>query len=277
MFEVLKLPFMQRALIGGEFVAIIAGMISPILVFRKMSFMSVGISHGTFAGIALGIFLGISPLWSAMAFAVGLGLLIGFTSRTGKISEDATIGTLFSFSMAFGIVLISLSKGYHPDVMGYLFGDLLAISSSDVYFAGVILFVTILWYVFRGKAIVYTTFDEDFSKIIGIHVDLDYYIFMAITALITVAVVRFVGVVLASSIMIAPAASAKMLSKKFSRIVVLAVFFGMISIFLGIAFSFSLNISSGPSVVFVVTTIFLISLVLKWIRGKYGSKNVKMV
>ncbi len=277
MFEFLKLPFMQRALIGGEFVAIIAGMISPILVFRKMSFMSVGISHGTFAGIALGIFLGISPLWSAMAFAVGLGLLIGFTSRTGKISEDATVGTLFAFSMALGIFLISISKGYHPDVMGYLFGDLLAISSSDVYFASVILFVTVLWYVFRGKAIVYATFDEDFSKIIGIHVNLDYYIFMAITALITVAVVRFVGVVLASSIMIAPAASAKMLSKKFSRIVTLAIFFGMISIFLGIAFSFSLNISSGPSVVFVVTTIFLISLVLKWIRGKDGSKNVKMV
>ena len=277
MFEFLKLSFMQRTLVGGELVAIIAGMVSPILVFRKMSFMSVGISHGTFAGIALGIFLGISPLWSAMAFAVGLGLLIGFTSKTGKISEDATIGTLFAFSMALGIFLISISKGYHPDVMGYLFGDLLAISSSDVYFASTILFITVLWYIFRSKTIVYATFDEDFSKIVGIHVDLDYYIFMAIMALITVAVVRFVGVVLASSIMIAPAASAKMLSKKFSRIVILAIFFGTVSIFFGIAFSFSLNIPSGPSVVFIVTTIFLISLVLKWIRGKHGSNNVKMV
>ena len=277
MFEFLKLPFMQRALVGGELVAIIAGMVSPILVFRKMSFMSVGISHGTFAGIALGIFLGISPLWSATAFAVGLGLLIGFTSKTGKISEDATVGTLFPFSMALGIFLISITKGYHPDVMGYLFGDLLAISSSDVYFASVILLVTVLWYIFRSKTIVYATFDEDFSKIIGIHVDLDYYIFMAITALITVAVVRFVGVVLASSIMIAPAASAKMLSKKFSRIVALAIFFGIFSTFFGIVFSFSLNIPSGPSVVFTVTTVFLISLVLKWIRGKHGSNNVKMV
>jgi zinc transport system permease protein len=267
MFELLKFPFVQNALIGGEIVAIIAGMLGPILIFRKMSFISVGVSHGTFAGIALGIFLGISPLGTAMVFAVGLGILIGFVSRTGKISEDATIGTLFAFSMALGIWLISLNKGYHPDVMGYLFGDLLAISREDMYFALVILSITLLWYFSRGKAMVYASFDEDFSKIIGIPVEADYYIFMAITALITVAAVNFVGVVLASSIMIAPAVSAKMLSKRYKVITLLSVIFGMASIFAGVLISFELNISSGPSVVFVTTMIFFVSLLLKWMRN----------
>ncbi len=277
MFEFLKLPFMQNAIIGGEILAIIAGMIGPFMVFRKMSFMSVGISHGTFAGIALGIFLGISPLWTAVAFAVALGLLIGFTSRTGKVAEDATIGTLFAFSMALGIFLINLSKGYHPDVMGYLFGDLLAISRTDVYFSVFILAIVLTWLIFRGRAMIYSSFDEDFSKIVGVPVEADYYLFMAITALVTVAAVKFVGVVLASSIMVAPSATAKMISERFKRITFLAVIFGMISVFAGLTVSYELNMPCGPSVVFVVTAIFFSVLVVSRIRRKRRPNKTKVV
>ncbi len=267
MFDFLSLPFMQRALLGGEMVAVVAGIVSPILLFRKMSFMSVGISHGAFAGIALGILIGISPMWTAIAFAMGLGLLIGFVSKTGKLSEDATIGTFFAFSMALGIFLIDMSKGYHPDVMGYLFGDLLAISSSDVYFAMIILIIAALWYLFRGRAAIYSTFDEDFSRIVGIPVDIDYYVFMAVASLVTVVAVMFVGVILASSIMIAPAAASKMISKRFSNVTLLSISFGMLAVFGGIAFSFYTNIPSGPSVVFFVTAIFVISLGIKWSKN----------
>lgn len=257
---------MQRALLVGEMIAIISGIVGPILIFRKMSFMGVGISHGTFAGIALGILLGVSPLWMSMAFAVGLGLFIGFVSRTGKVSEDATIGTLFAFAMALGIFLIDISPGYHTNIMGYLFGDLLAISNGDMYLAAAVLLVTLLWYAFRGRAARYTTFDEDFSKIMGIPVEIDYYIFMAVVSLVIVAAVRFVGVILASSILVGPAAASKMLSKKFSVLVTLSILFGAASIFFGIALSYGLNVPSGPSVVFFVTGIFLITLIFNWIK-----------
>ncbi len=277
MFEILKLPFMQNAIVGGEILAIIAGMIGPFLVFRKMSFMSVGISHGAFAGIALGIFLSFSPLWTAVAFAIGLALLIGFTSRIGKVAEDATIGTLFSFSMALGIFLISISKGYHPDVMGYLFGDLLAISRTDVYFSLVVLGVVTVWLLCRGKAMAYSSFEEDFSRIIGVPVELDYYIFMAVTALVTVAAVKFVGVVLASSIMVAPSATAKILSNRFKRMMFLAVIFGMVAVFMGLIFSYEVDIACGPSVVFVVTAMFFCALIIKQIRHKRGQNRTKVV
>ncbi len=267
MFEFLSLTFMQRALLGGELIAVVAGIVGPILLFRKMSFTSVGISHGAFAGIALGILIGVSPMWAAIAFAMGIGLLIGFVSKTGKISEDATIGTFFAFFMALGIFLIDISKGYHVDVMGYLFGNLLAISSSDVYFAAIVLLITVFWYLFRGRATVYSTFDEDFSRIVGIPVDVDYYFFMLVVSLVTIIAVMFVGVVLASSIMIAPSAASKMLSKKFSNVVLFSILFGMVAVFGGIAFSFYTNIPSGPSVVFFITAIFAISLGIKWSRN----------
>ncbi len=266
MFEFLTLGFMQRAILIGEIIAVISGLVGPILIFRKMSFMGVGISHGTFAGIALGILLGVSPLWMSIVFAIGLGLFIGFVSRTGKVSEDATIGTLFAFAMALGIFLIDLSPGYHTNIMGYLFGDLLAISNGDMYLAVTVLILTVVWYMLRGRAARYTTFDEDFSRIMGIPVEIDYYIFMAIVSLVIVAAVRFVGVILASSILVGPAAASKMLSKKFSLLVTLSISFGGISVFSGIALSYGLNVPSGPAVVFFVTGIFLVTLTINWIK-----------
>ncbi len=260
MFELFTLFFIQRALLIGIAIAIISGLMGPFILYRKMAFIGVGISHGTFAGIALGILLGISPLPVAIIFAIGLGIFIGFTSRTGKISEDVSIGVLFSFAMALGVFLISVSPGYHTDVMGYLFGDILAISNNDLYLALGVLGSVILWYIFRSRQMKYMTFDEDFAKISGVPVGIDYYVFMALISLAIVVIVNFVGVILASSIIIAPAASAKSLAKKFSSIVVLSIAFAEITIFSGIVFSYNLNISSGPSIVFFVTFVFFLSL-----------------
>ncbi len=262
MFEFFSLFFIQRALIIGLIIAFVSGLMGPFLVYRKMAFMGVGISHGTFAGIGLGILIGISPIYSGMAFAIGLGIFIGFVSKIGKISEDVSIGVLFSFAMALGIFLINSAPGYHTDIMGYLFGDILAISNGDIYLAMITLVLTILWFTLRSRQMKYITFDEDFSKVVGVPVTIDYYIFMVLISLITVAIVNFVGVILASSIMIAPAAASRLIAKKFPTMIILAVTFGMISVFLGIAFSYGFNISSGPSVVFFITAIFAMAFAL---------------
>ncbi len=267
MFELFTLFFIQRALLIGAVIAIVSGLIGPFIIYRKMSFIGVGISHGTFSGIAFGILLGVSPLPVAIIFAVGLGIFIGFTSRTGKISEDVSIGILFSFAMALGIFLISLSSGYHADIMGYLFGDILAISNNDLYLAIGVLGSVVLWYTLRSRQMKYMTFDEDFAKIAGVPVGIDYYIFMALISLSIVVIVNFVGVILASSIIIAPAASAKSMVKKFSSIVVLSIVLAELSILSGIIFSYNLNISSGPSIVFFVTFVFILSLFYRKIKN----------
>ncbi|MGC8612087.1 MAG: metal ABC transporter permease [Athalassotoga sp.] len=267
MFELFTLFFIQRALLIGAVIAIVSGLIGPFIIYRKMSFIGVGISHGTFSGIAFGILLGVSPLPVAIIFAVGLGIFIGFTSRTGKISEDVSIGILFSFAMALGIFLISLSSGYHADIMGYLFGDILAISNNDLYLAIGVLGSVMLWYTLRSRQMKYMTFDEDFAKIAGVPVGIDYYIFMALISLSIVVIVNFVGVILASSIIIAPAASAKSIVKKFSSIVVLSIVLAELSILSGMIFSYNLNISSGPSIVFFVTFVFILSLFYRKIKN----------
>ncbi len=274
MFDFFGLFFVQRALIIGTIIAIVGGMIGPFIFYKKMAFMGVGIAHGTFAGIALGILIGVSPLPVAIIFAIGLGIFIGFISKTGKISEDVSIGILFSFAMGLGIFLISISPGYHTDIMGYLFGDILAISNYDMYLAIIVLILVSLWYVIRSRQMKYMTFDEDFAKISGVPVGIDYYIFIALISLVIVTIVNFVGVILASSIIIAPAASSKFVAKKFYAMVILSVIFGEIAIFSGITFSYNLNISSGPSIVFFTTFIFILSLAFSKIKRAFNKKHL---
>jgi|YelNatPaOPRAMG01_1025707.scaffolds.fasta_scaffold00902_4 zinc transport system permease protein len=274
MFDFFGLFFIQRALIIGSIIAVVGGLIGPFVFYRKMAFMGVGIAHGTFAGIALGILIGVSPLPVAIIFAIGLGIFIGFISKTGKISEDVSIGILFSFAMGLGIFLISISPGYHTDIMGYLFGDILAISNYDMYLAIIVLILVFLWYMIRSRQMKYMTFDEDFAKISGVPVGIDYYIFMALISLMIVIIVNFVGVILASSIIIAPAAASKLIVKKFSAMVILSMVFGEIAIFSGITFSYDLNISSGPSIVFFITFVFILSLIFNKIRRAFNKKRL---
>jgi len=274
MFDFFGLFFIQRALIIGSIIAVVGGLIGPFVFYRKMAFMGVGIAHGTFAGIALGILIGVSPLPVAIIFAIGLGIFIGFISKTGKISEDVSIGILFSFAMGLGIFLISISPGYHTDIMGYLFGDILAISNYDMYLAIIVLILVFLWYMIRSRQMKYMTFDEDFAKISGVPVGIDYYIFMALISLMIVIIVNFVGVILASSIIIAPAAASKLIVKKFSAMVILSMVFGEIAIFSGITFSYDLNISSGPSIVFFITFAFILSLIFNKIRRAFNKKRL---
>jgi zinc transport system permease protein len=274
MFDFFGLFFIQRALIIGSIIAVVGGLIGPFVFYRKMACMGVGIAHGTFAGIALGILIGVSPLPVAIIFAIGLGIFIGFISKTGKISEDVSIGILFSFAMGLGIFLISISPGYHTDIMGYLFGDILAISNYDMYLAIIVLILVFLWYMIRSRQMKYMTFDEDFAKISGVPVGIDYYIFMALISLMIVIIVNFVGVILASSIIIAPAAASKLIVKKFSAMVILSMVFGEIAIFSGITFSYGLNISSGPSIVFFITFVFILSLIFNKIRRAFNKKRL---
>ncbi len=247
MFDFFGLFFIQRALIIGSIIAVVGGLIGPFVFYRKMAFMGVGIAHGTFAGIALGILIGVSPLPVAIIFAIGLGIFIGF--------------------------LISISPGYHTDIMGYLFGDILAISNYDMYLAIIVLILVFLWYMIRSRQMKYMTFDEDFAKISGVPVGIDYYIFMALISLMIVIIVNFVGVILASSMIIAPAAASKLVVKRFSAMVILSMIFGEIAIFSGITFSYYLNISSGPSIVFFITFVFILSLIFNKIKRAFNKKR----
>jgi len=132
MIEIISSPFMQKAFLAGILISILTGIISVFIVLRKMSFIGAGISHAAFGGIAIGFFVGLNPLFTAIIYTILVALGIESTSRKGKMTEDVSIGIFYSVSMALGITIISLSKSYNIDLFGYLFGNILAITNGEV-------------------------------------------------------------------------------------------------------------------------------------------------
>ena len=133
MNEMFSFIFMQRALIASVMIGILCSGVSVFVVLKRLSFLSVGLSHSALGGIAIGLITGINPMLTGIIFAVIVALGTGIISRRRKISEDTAVGILFSVGMALGIILISMVKGYYPELFSLLFGNILAVTVTDLY------------------------------------------------------------------------------------------------------------------------------------------------
>ena len=151
MLEPLTLPFMQRALVGGVFVGFIASYFGVFIVQRRMAFLGSGLAHAAFGGVALGILLGVQPLWIAVPFTLAVALAIVWLRERTALAEDTAIGVLFAVSMALGIVFLSVKQGYTGDAFTYLFGSILAISQTDVYMAAAMALATLCTHRLRSR------------------------------------------------------------------------------------------------------------------------------
>jgi zinc transport system permease protein len=161
MFE---FAFMQRALIAALIIGLICGVLGFFVVLRRFAFIGVGISHSAIGGVAIGILLGVSPLGTAAIFAVAVALGIAAVSRRATLSEDAVIGVFFSGSMALGIVLFSMNRGFQQDLFGYLFGNVLAITPGELKILAGAAAVILVALALLFKEFLLVAFDEEMSR-----------------------------------------------------------------------------------------------------------------
>ena len=133
MLDVLGYTFMQRAMTASVLIGLVCSIIGVYVVLRGLAFIGAGIAHASFGGVALGVVMGVNPLYTAIAFCLGTAWGIGFVSKKGKVKEDTAIGIFFASTMALGILLIGLLHEYNTDLFGYLFGSVLAISVTDLW------------------------------------------------------------------------------------------------------------------------------------------------
>jgi len=262
MIEILSSSFMQKAFFVGIIVSFIAGLVSVFVVLRRMSFIGAGISHAAFGGVAIGFFIGINPIITAILYAVAVALGIDFLSRKGKISEDVSIGIFFASSMALGIVLISLSRGYNIDLFGYLFGNILAITNHEVMLtvilAAFVLGVIILFL----KEIFMTTYNEEIAQVSGVSVRSINTLFLIILALSIVISIKIVGIILISALLVIPGATAQLYAKNLYAMIIISCSVAVLSAILGLFISYEFDIAPGGSIVLTATAFFLISLLL---------------
>lgn len=237
-FHFLDYEFIQRAYFAGVFVAALCAMLGLLLVLRKLSLIGDGLSHVSFGAIALGLFFGVYPFYVAIPVVILASYLILKLSEKAKIYGDAAIGIVSSVGIAGGVILASLSNGFNVDLFSYLFGNILAISSQEVWLSVGLSLLVLLIIVFLYNDLFSTTFDEEYAKVSGIKTNRINLVLTFLTAITVVLAIKVVGVMLVSALLILPAVTALQIVKGFKAAMITAVVLSISSVIIGVSVSF---------------------------------------
>ncbi len=257
--EALSLPFMQRALAAGLMLAVLGGYFGPLVVQRRLAFLGSGLAHAAFGGVALGLLLGVDPLWTALPFtvAVALGITATTSAAPGRISGDTAIGIFFSVATALGVVFLALRTQYSADAMAYLFGSMLSVRTSDLWATAAMLCLTLatvrLW-----PRWAYATFDRELAIADRLPVLRDDHLLAGSVALTVVLAVKMVGIVLVAAFLVVPAAAGRLLAERFLTMTLWAMALGAGSVVAGLALSYALDLPSGAAIILVQAAVFFL-------------------
>ena len=259
MLEAMALPFMQRALIAGLMVAFLASYYGVFVVQRGLGFLGNGLAHAAFGGVALGLLLGQEPLIIALPFTIAVSVAIIWVRQRTALASDTVIGVFFAVSMAAGIIFLSLKKDYSADAFSYLFGSILAITSTDLWVTAVVVALALLAQPLWGRW-AYATFDRELAISDRVPVILDEYLLGVLMAVTIVVAVKVVGIVLISAFLVIPAAAARLVVRRFATMTWLSIVFGLTSAVTGLWGSYQLDLPSGATIVALQAIIFLACL-----------------
>jgi zinc transport system permease protein len=267
LLEPLTHAFLRRAMLAGAAVGIAGGVLGLFVIQRGLSFLTDGLAHATFGGIALGLLLGTSLDHSfsvALPFVVLVALGIGLVRRRSGLGADVATGVFFSMAFAVGIVCLGLRPSTAPvvDVESLLFGSILAVSPTGLLAILAIALVTVGVLLALWSRLAYATFDPELAAISGVRVAPPEHVLMALVAVVVVAGLRTVGVVLVSAFVILPAATAHLLARRLVPIALLSVGLAVGATIFGLLLSYHLDLASGATIVVVLGAAFFSALAL---------------
>lgn len=249
MLGALQYEFMRNALMAGLLAAIACGIVGVYVVVRRIVFISGGIAHASFGGIGLGYFLGINPIIGALAFSLASGLAIGGITRKTQLPADTAIGVLWAIGMASGVIFIYLTPGYAPDLMSYLFGNILTVPIDNILIMlildAVIIGITVAFY----KEYLILSFDEEYAVAAGLPVERLHLLLLAMISLTVVVLIRVVGMILVIALLTFPAAMARLFTHDMKKMMILSVIFGFLFTLGGLWLSYELKLPSGATII----------------------------
>ena len=255
--EPLAFPFMQRALLATMIVGVACAVVGAFVVAKGLAFIGDALAHASFAGIALALLLRRSIYLGAIAAAVVTSLAITLVSRRGRVSADTASGVLFAGAFSLGIVLISPARNYTVDLFAYVFGNVLGIGPDDLTVIVVAGLLVVGLVAALYKELLFVAFDPHMAEAEGLPVGLLQYLLLGLVALTVMAAVKAMGIVLVVAMLVTPAATATMLTSRFSSTLLLGAALAIVASVVGLYISFYANVASGASTVLVSTLIFL--------------------
>lgn len=263
--DLFNYTFFTNALLSLLLSSILCGIIGTYIVARRMVFISGGITHASFGGIGIAYFLGLNPFLGAMVFGVLSAIGIRSVSQSKKIREDTAIGVFWSLGMAVGIIFMFLTPGYAPNLMSFLFGNILTVTNNDLLILLITTLSIALFFIIFYKVILYIAFDEDFARAQKIPVEVLNYFMIILIALTIVLNIRAVGIILVLSLLTIPQTIANLFSNHFRNIIFLSIMFGFVGSIAGLVASYFLNIPSGATIIVCLALIYVICRIYKYI------------
>jgi len=267
MLELLQLPFMQRAIAAGLVLAALLALLGPFVLLRRMGFFASGLAHASLAGVAIGIVLSVNPLMIAIVFSVLFALLIYWLEQHQRLASDTSISILFASGMAFGVLLISLQPGYQPELMSFLFGNILAISRAELWLMLGVGALVVVFLMRSLPGLIMLSLDREMAYTSGVRIRLlqpALYVILAVTVVLGI---KVLGVVLVTALLAIPTAIAKAFARSFSRLLTIGVIVAEVIVIAGILLSYWLDLPTGPTIVLTGTILFTLTALTGRLRG----------
>lgn len=262
LIDLLSYHFFQNAIIGSLLASIVCGIIGTYVVVRRLVFISGGITHASLGGLGIGFYFGINPIISALIFSVLSAFGIEWLTSRQDIREDSAIGTFWSLGMAIGIIFIYLKPGFAPNLNDYLFGNILTITYTDIYYLLILSLVLIFVFSAFKYQILFTSFDNEYYKTRNMPVNLIKYTMMALIAISIVLCIRLVGIVLLMSLLTVPQMTANLFTSHFTKMMFLSIFICFVGCFIGLMLSVFLDVPSGVFIIFSQIILFILCKVI---------------
>lgn len=266
--EILTYGFMQRAIVAGIAIAILCSVVGIFLVLRRYSLFGDAIAHSSFGGIALGLLVGVYPLWTAYLVSIASALIITKIRQRFQISGDASVAVLLSSGIAVGLVLIGLADGFTVDILSFIFGSILLVGVVDTVLILVLTGAILIVVLFLYRQLVYFTFNEEQARVSGINVERINYVIIFIAGITVVTSIQLVGILLISALLVIPNISAIMYGRGFRDTMLISIGFSVSCVVMGIFVSYVLDITPSGTIVLLSIMVFAISIGFKHLTSR---------
>lgn len=279
LLEPLKYEFFQHGLLAALMVGATCGLIGAYVILRGMSYIGHGLSHAAFGGAVVSSTLNLNFYAGAGAMGLLAALLINWITKSGRIKLDAAIGIVTTAMFALGIVIISQGSTFNQSFEAALFGNILGITSDDLLVIGLVTAATVTAIIFLYRPLLFSTFDNEAASVFGIRTEVMQLVFSLLLTLAIIASMNIVGVTMIAAALITPAATARLITDSFSRMLIYSLIIGAITSVMGIYLSYIFNTASGATIVLFGALLYCLTWFAKFIhersmlRGHLDSHN----
>lgn len=267
MYELLNIltefSFLKFAFLAGLLSGVATGITGSFVVVKRISYIGGGISHAVMGGLGIAYFAGINPMYGALAFALFSAVIISLVKMNLRQNEDTVISALWSIGMATGLIFAFITPGYNVNLLSFLFGNILMVTSENLVLLLIldIIIITVVSLFYRQ--LVFICFDEEYARIRGLKVDLLYFILISLIALTVVVLVQTVGVILVIALLTLPSAIAAIFTKRIKKMIVASILLNYLFIFTGIFTAFLADLPAGATIILITGAGYLLAFIIK--------------